>query len=304
MEEYIGKVALKLDHYSGTDHYTDGAIEDELLRIVSERPEGEWERIACERAQWPLLYHLSKVRENCIEWIELDRERDTVLEIGAGCGALTGALAQKAKRVTCVELSKKRSTINAVRNREKENIEIRVGNFEQVEKGLGRYRLVTLIGVLEYAAAYLRAENPHRKLLQIAKEHLLPGGRLVLAIENKLGLKYWAGCREDHAGRYFESIEGYPGGGQVCTFSLPELKDLFTTSGYKDIKFYYPYPDYKLPLAVYSDARLPAVGELYRNLRNFDGERAVLFDEGKAFDNLIRSGLFPLFSNSFIVVAG
>ena len=38
-------------------------------------------------------------------------------------------------------------------------------------------------------------------------------------------------------------------------------------------------------------------------MRNFDGDRFILFDEGKAFDNVIENGLFPEFSNSFLVIA-
>ena len=30
-----------------------------------------------------------------------------------------------------------------------------------------------------------------------------------MAIENKLGLKYWSGCKEDHTGRYFEGVSKY-----------------------------------------------------------------------------------------------
>ena len=36
--------------------------------------------------------------------------------------------------------------------------------------------------------------------------HLKKGGRIVIAIENRLGLKYFAGCAEDHLGTYFSGI--------------------------------------------------------------------------------------------------
>lgn len=38
------------------------------------------------------------------------------------------------------------------------------------------------------------------------KKHLAPGGRIVIAIENKYGLKYFAGCKEDHLGTYFPEL--------------------------------------------------------------------------------------------------
>ena len=45
-----------------------------------------------------------------------------------------------------------------------------------------------------------------------------------MAIENKLGLKYFAGCKEDHVGRMFEGIEGYKNTSGVETFSKRELE--------------------------------------------------------------------------------
>lgn len=303
MRETIGKVPLILDYYTGTDSYSDGTVEDDLLQLVRQYPESEFPKLILERNSWAILYHLSKVRENIIEWLDFGHGSDTVLEIGAGCGAVTGILAQKAKQVTCVELSKKRSTINAARHSDMDNIEILVGNFQQVEPHLGQYDVVTLIGVLEYAASYIDAKEPFLEMLKIARKHLAPGGRLVLAIENKLGMKYWAGCPEDHLSVYFKSIEGYGPEDRIRTFSKKELQALFSAAGYQDTDFYYPYPDYKLPICIFGDDHLPAAGELRQNLRNFDGERIILFDEGKAFDNVIENDLFPIFSNSFLVVA-
>lgn len=55
---------------------------------------------------------------------------------------------------------------------------------------------------------------------------------------------------------------------------------------------------------LYSDRYLPKVGELSNNLRNFDRDRMLLFDEKKVFDMLIREGLFGQYSNSFLVMTG
>ena len=61
---------------------------------------------------------------------------DKVLEVGSGCGAITGALARKAGSVTCVDLSKKRSMINAYRHSDYDNITIHVGNFPDISSTL------------------------------------------------------------------------------------------------------------------------------------------------------------------------
>ena len=82
-----------------------------------------------------------------------------MLEIGSGCGAVTGALCRKAKEVTCIELSMKRSRINAYRHRDQDNLKILVGNFQEIEKNLTeKYDYITLIGVFEYGEAYIQSQ--------------------------------------------------------------------------------------------------------------------------------------------------
>ena len=77
---------------------------------------------------------------------------------------------------------------------------------------------------------------------------------------------------------------------------------MFAECGFSKVQFFYPYPDYKLPVAIYSDEYLPEVGELQMNMRNFDGERVVAFDESRVFDNIIRNGQFPFFANSYLAI--
>ena len=302
--ETIGKVVLDLSKYPGEDLYSDGAIEEELLKIARDLSPIEYGRVIDERASWPILYHFSKQRENIVEWIPIQKT-DKVLDVGSGCGAIAGALAKKAGSVTCVDLSRMRSRVNAYRHSECENLTIKLGNFADVEPDLDRdYDLICLIGVFEYGISYIGGETPFEDFLKIIKSHLKPGGRIVIAIENKLGLKYFAGCREDHMGTYFSGITNYVDGGHARTFSRNGLEKIFHAAGVEEYHFYYPYPDYKFMTTLFSDKRLPGKGELSNNLRNFDRDRILLFDEKNAFDGISEDGLFPVFSNSFLVVIG
>lgn len=304
MTEQIGKIVLDYSHYSGKDLYCDGEVEDDLLEIVKNYSQAEYPEIIEERAQWPVLYHLSSQRENIIDWIPF-KKNAKVLEIGSGCGAVTGALSRKAKEVTCVELSKKRSLINAYRHMGCGNVTIHVGNFKDIEPELpDDFDYICLIGVFEYGQSYMDTLNPYVDFLKLIRRHLAKDGRIFIAIENRLGMKYFAGCREDHLGTYFSGIENYPDGGGVRTFSKKGLEKIFRACHVEKYHFYYPYPDYKLPTSIYSDVYLPARGELCNNIRNYDRDRMLLFDEKNAFDGISDEGYFPLFSNSFFVVLG
>lgn len=302
--EKIGKIKLDLTKYPGEDLYCDGEIEDELLAIARDCAEVEYQKIIEERKSWEILYHLSPLRENIVEWLPINRAMK-VLEVGSGCGAITGALSRRAGEVTCVELSRKRSMINAYRHMEADNVTIHVGNFQDVEPDLPEdYDYICLIGVFEYAQAYIDSETPYDDFLRIIKKHLKPGGHIAIAIENKFGLKYWAGCREDHLGTYFGGIEDYPEGGVVRTFTRDGLVTIAKRCGFSEMQMYYPYPDYKFMTTLYSDRRLPKRGELSNNMRNFDRDRIQLFDEKRVFDAILKEDQFPLFSNSYMLLLG
>lgn len=190
--------------YSGQDLYSDGEVEKELLNIVKKYPRSEYNKIISERKSWPILYHLSHIRGNILRQIKMIGS-ESVLEIGSGCGAITTTIAEQAAKVTCVDLSRTRSLINAYRNQDFSNIEIVVGNFEDIEKKITElYDVVTLIGVFEYAAYYIHSDDPYHEFLNMVLKHIKSGGKLLIAIENRLGFKYFAGCREDHLGTFLK----------------------------------------------------------------------------------------------------
>ena len=240
MGETIGKVFLDTTYYPGQDLYSDGAIEDEMLAIARDCAPEEFNSVIRDRESWPILYHFSHIRENILSWLPFTGE-EKVLEIGAGCGAVTGALCKKAKEVTSIDLSMKRSKINAYRHRDQENLKILVGNFQEIEKNLTeKYDYITLIGVFEYGEAYIQSETPYVDFLKIIATHLKPDGKIVLAIENRLGLKYWAGCTEDHFGTLFEGLEGYPRTSGVKTFTKKEFGKILKEAGDLKAAWYYP----------------------------------------------------------------
>lgn len=304
MQKKIGNVILNYKYYSGTDSYSDGQIEDKLLELVKNNESAEYNRLIYENSNWAILYHLSDVRTNILDVVDFNGH-ERVLEIGAGCGAITGKLAEKVGKVTCIDLSRKRSLINAYRNKNKNNIEIYVGNFETVQQGLEeKYDYITLIGVFEYGQYYISSALPYEDFLLMIKKHLKKDGKIIIAIENKFGMKYWAGCKEDHLNKFYSGIEGYRDSDRARTFSKLELEKILQKTGLNEYRFFYPYPDYKLPEIIYSDSFLPVKNELEKNIRNFDTDRLMLFDEKLAFNNVIDSEMFPFFSNSFLIVCG
>lgn len=297
----------KLINYSNKkDIYSDGDVELELLKIFQNKnSEKIVNDILINNPSWPMRYHLSPVRENILNWYEFENNK-SLLEIGAGCGAITGSLCNKLKKIVANELSELRAKIITKRYENNKNLTVIAGNLSDI-KLKEQFDYVSLIGVLEYAGKYTHTQDPFTDFLLQAKSYLKKDGTLIIAIENKFGLKYWAGCKEDHTGKYFDSIENYPNYSGIKTFGKYEITKLLENTGFNKLNFYYPLPDYKLPTEIFSDQYPPAQEH---NIRpgimphiDFSQNREYLFDEKLAMDNIIDNNQFPFFSNSFLIFA-
>ena len=158
--------------------------------------------------------------------------------------------------------------------------------------------------MLEYAGYYTDAEDSFTAFLQNLRKMLKPAGRILIAIENKFGLKYWAGAREDHTGQLFDSIEGYHKTEScVRTFSKKEITSIIRRAGFDKMNFYYPFPDYKFPVQIFSEDYLPKAEELACGKDSFDNTRWILFDETAVSQQLAKDGSFEFFANSFMIEA-
>lgn len=296
--EYIRNIKLDLSVYKGKDLYNEG---DNAESIVLDTFKNNLDpvKVLSEHNEWAILYQLSSSRKNIVSVINIDKNQN-VLEIGSGMGAITGALAEKANYVDCIDLSKRRSYANAYRNQKYSNITIHVGNFEDIiwDK---KYDIVVVIGVLEYAGSFLNSKEPYMQFLSNISNLLNDNGKVYIAIENKFGLKYFAGCNEDHLGIPFVGIEGYSDK-KVRTFSYSEISELLNIN-FKDIYFYFPFPDYKLPSVIYSEDYLPNETASIASYLNYDADRLLLFDEEKVYKNIKTLEDWKMFSNSFLIEA-
>lgn len=296
---FIGEVKLDLSAYDENDFYSDGDIEEEILQHFLK---GDAEKFLQNDNRFPVLYHLSTLRNLLVEWLPIN-ENDSVLEIGCGLGALTCDFTSKGAIVEAVEISPRRASICALRNWDKKNLTIRVGNLNSITFDK-KFDYVFLIGVLEYAGKFTHTKNPQIDFLNKCKSFLKPNGALVIAIENRLGIEYLSGKPEDHTGRLFDGITDYPHSNGIKTFSRLELKNLLNTCGLVEQKFFYPYPDYKFPYIIHSDEMLPTAAEFAHFSDVFyDINRPELFPMALALPTVINAGLYSELANSFLIVA-
>lgn len=257
---------------------------------------------------WPTLYHLSSTRANVLRPCEKLLENKIVLEIGCGCGAITRFLGETAQQVLSLEGAIRRAAIARLRTRDLENVEVVADNFESFNIDR-KFDVVTLIGVLEYANVFINSGDAINKMLQKASAFLKPGGHLIVAIENQLGLKYFSGAPEDHCGKSFYGIEDRYRKEEVITFGRYGLENTLKTGGFKYVEFLAPFPDYKMPHSILTkqgleEEEFDSISLVYNAAkRDAQVPEVHVFSQERVWPTVIKNKLGLDLSNSFIVVA-
>lgn len=293
--------------------YSDGGVEDYIAQVIANASDCSVMSAELMGAirNWPTLYHLGYGRSFLLRPLRHMLHGKSVLELGAGCGALTRYLGETAARVVALEGSTRRAGIAASRCRDLPTVTVIIDTIQNLELA-EKFDVVTLIGVLEYARAFgPETENPEAALLAIAKSFLKPDGRLLLAIENQLGLKYFAGSPEDHEGRPFFGIHDLYQAKTSVTFGRKELVDLLEAAGFASLEQLVPLPDYKFPVTVLYPAclggQLPAIDltPFIQNSYRTDIQKASehCFSLEAATSAVVRNGLIRDLCNSLFFVA-
>jgi 2-polyprenyl-3-methyl-5-hydroxy-6-metoxy-1,4-benzoquinol methylase len=289
--------------------YQDGS-EDRILELLrsAEDRSAESDELASRITDWPSRYHLSRQRANLLRPLCLGPGL-RILEIGAGTGVLSRYLAESGAEVVALEGHIDRARATAVRCAGLDNVEVVCGPLEEFQDPDG-FDLVCIVGVLEYSASGAGAGTAHQDFLDRAASLRRPGGALLVAIENQIGIKYLLGYREDHLGLPWIGVEGYPGDHGIRTFSRRVLGGMLADAGLPAQTWFYPFPDYKLPSVVLTDAiyDLPdaanVVDQMVRHPIDDQGEqRSLICNDRLAHRVLLEAGVGRDVANSFMVVA-
>jgi Methyltransferase domain len=286
--------------------YLDGA-EQRLFDIIqcAEDLSSTSDELAGSAQTWPERYHLSHDRANVLRPLDL-QPGFKVLEVGAECGAVTRYLGEMCDLVDAVEPVSARARVARTRTRDLPGVEVFVGDLFDVP-GDNVYDIIVLVGVLEYVGSGSAELAPYQKFLHRAASLLNPDGSLLVAIENRIGVKYLSGAPEDHSNRPFDSLEGYPNGSLARTFSRGELDGLIRQTRLTP-RVFGAFPDYKLTRIVMSEELLETDPSLAYRIPHFPspdwgGDVERVANEGAVWRTMIEAGLGPETANSFVILA-
>lgn len=245
------------------------------LESILNNYKGDRKQALKERPELDNLYDLSDLRENLVEWYPF-RPGTRLLQVGSGHGALTGVYSRKVAQVDVLDTDLGDLQVNELRHKqyeEQENIRYIQGELCGYQEN--GYDYVVMVGSLEPARA---AEQ-----IRAAKSCLAPGGELMIAACNPFGLKYWAGAKADDN-----------------SFSKKALMELLGTDG--ELSWYYPMPDIKVPVTIFSDSCLPGKGDLTNTITAYDYPKYLLMDVGQSYDRVCTDGQFDQYANGYLVI--
>lgn len=131
-----------------------------------------------------------------------------ILDIGAGMGGVTAALAPYAGRVVAFEPVALRARFAAARFAQDglRNVTVVCGDAHELPFPPASFDLVVLSGVLEWLGRGKRRPGEAQlEVLRRLREVARPGGVLAVAIENRIGIWFFLG-RQDHSYLPFTSL--------------------------------------------------------------------------------------------------
>lgn len=273
----------------------DDELKDDILNILNSEPDDIYKELENHNL-YKYHYCLNYLRENLFAWYPFKKE-SSLLEIGAGYGQLTNLFCERVSKVVSIENDEKLVQIISKRCAA-ENLTVLTNDFSEIESE-EKFDYIVLCDIFEYGKQFSDSPNPYSDYLSYVKSFLKEDGVILLAISNRLGLKYFAGFKEEHVDKFFAGIDDFPSDDYVKTFSKTELENVIRSVGFTNYKFFYPYPDHRFPDVISTDEfinKLP-----YARSPVYYDVKANFFKEHKLNQIFANDNISQYFSNSFFV---
>lgn len=254
--------------------------------------------------------HFSRRRVNVLDAVRDVLPRDaTVLELGAGCGAITRWLGEHFRKVDSLEENILRATITRYRTKDLDNVTIYCGDLSAT--GFDKkYDLIIMVGSLEHLVSCESTSSDPKKacsaLITRVCHALNDDGILLVAMKNKIAAPCFLSYSKDHAGTEFRGTIGCPDISSIA-FSRNELGTLLHQSGFGNIRFFHLFPDYMLSETIIAEK--DEVLSLYPDnwvktpFEDNSGDSRSLYPDALFLKTITEAGLLWHFSNSFLVLA-
>ncbi len=178
---------------------------------------------------------------------------------------------------------------------------LRLDNNSSCMEPSGSYDFIISVADLE------REKDPDLFLLR-CKKLLKPEGHLLLAVNNRFGLKYFCGDRDPYTNRNFDGIEDYKRAYSSANdtfqgrcYNKAELKKMLNASGFEKIKVFSVLTDLDNPSLIYAEDYLPNEDLSNRVFPTYNYKDSVFLEEAGLYNSLIENGMFHQMANAYLI---
>lgn len=228
-----------------------------------------------------------------IKWYTIERENRTACIVSERGNSTLIAEALEEK-----SLDVKRVLLNELEDGQ--NLQgSSVRNCRMHEEGL--YDIVIAADVLEYARDATR-------LLLCIKSLLKPGGKLLIAVDNRLGIRYFCGDQDAFSGKNYDSIENYRHllsweheALEGRAYSKAELTGFLERAGFTNRRFFSVFPRISNPQLILAQDYEPNEALDIRVFPEYNNPDTVFLLEEELYPSLMDNKMLHPMANGFFV---
>ena len=145
-------------------------------------------------------------------------------------------------------------------------------------------------------------------LLRLVRKNLSPTGKLLLSVNNRLGIRYFCGDRDPYTGRNFDGIENYRRAyskkedtfnGRM--YSKSEWEQMLRNAGFDTYQFYSILSDLDNPSLIFAEDYLPNEDLANRVFPTYNYPDSVFLEEEALYADLLENGMFHSMANAYLI---
>ena len=253
--------------------------EQDIINYINKYEKQDYDMIIEKDRRLEIILALSKLRENIVSWYPF-KKQCRILEIGGGFGEITGKLCDNAKKVVTLEESKTKAEVIAKRHKDRENLEIIVGNLEDI-KFDEKFDYVVIIGM------------KNKKIISEIVELLKDDGVILTAFNNRFGVNQLSTVKANGE-------------------NLINQKELQTLGGIENYlrklnlykKLYFVLTDYKLTNVIFSEKFEITQENMSRNITYYEPNDLKIFNQNDIYCKILEEkniNILKNFSNSYFL---
>lgn len=276
-----------------------GRIDQIIGEYIENHSSNHFQELLSQDERLEVTSYLSELANGLFGWYPFEADGE-ILQIGSWFGAYSEMLSFQCQKVTIVESDEYRAYMTDKRLKHIENIEIIHNDIQEYCMNCNRtfdyiiFNIDENIDRIPNRVSYL-------KRIEILKNLLSVRGKLLFAVPNRFGVKYFCGVPDPDTGLRFDGMTENNSG--LYRFDREELLNLMNDLGFSDIKLYYPMPDHHHTQMIYTDQYRPGPDMLERLHIYAAHKTNRLLDEWVLTGHLLQNHVMHCFANSFLIEA-